>query len=81
LIPGWQMARNFNVPVLIGGTQESLQRDYRINATPSTYLLDEKGQVLFYEDGYKPGDEKTLEAKIAEALNIAPVVSTAGSGQ
>jgi thiol-disulfide isomerase/thioredoxin len=81
LIPGWQMARNFNVPVLIGGTQESLQRDYRINATPSTYLLGEKGQVLFYQDGYKPGDEKTLETRIAEALNIAPVVSTAGSGQ
>jgi cytochrome oxidase Cu insertion factor (SCO1/SenC/PrrC family) len=72
LIAGWQMAKNLTVPVLIGGTQESLQRDYRINSTPSTYLLDENGGVLFREDGYKPGDEKTLEAKIEAALHIVP---------
>ena len=72
LIAGWQMAKNLTVPVLIGGSQESLQRDYHINSTPSTYLLDENGGVLFREDGYKPGDEKTLEAKIEAALNIVP---------
>jgi len=72
LIAGWQMAKNLTVPVLIGGSQESLQRDYHINSTPSTYLLDENGRVLFREDGYKPGDEKTLEAKIQAALNVVP---------
>ena len=72
LIAGWQMAKNLTVPVLIGGTQESLQRDYHINSTPSTYLLDENGRVLFREDGYKPGDEKILEAKIEAALSGAP---------
>ncbi len=72
LIAGWQMAKNLTVPVLIGGGQESLQRDYHINSTPSTYLLDENGRVLFREDGYTPGDEKTLEAKIEAALNIVP---------
>lgn len=70
LIAGWQMAKNLTVPVLVGGTQESLQRDYHVNSTPSTYLLDENGRVLFHEDGYKPGDEKTLEAKIEAALNV-----------
>lgn len=72
LIEGWQMAKNLTVPVLIGGSQESLQRDYHINSTPSTYLLDENGRVLFREDGYTPGDEKTLKAKIEAALNIVP---------
>ena len=70
LIAGWQMVKNFTVPVLIGASQESLQRDYHINTTPSTYLLDEKGRVLYYEDGYKAGDERILEDKIAAALAV-----------
>jgi thiol-disulfide isomerase/thioredoxin len=72
LIAGWQMAKNLTVPVLVGGSQEPLQRDYHIESTPATYLLDGNGRVLFHEDGYKPGDEKVLEAKIAAALNVAP---------
>lgn len=71
LIPGWQMAKNLTVPVLIGGSQESFERDYSIRSTPTTYLLDENGKVLFHEDGYKPGDEKLLDEKIAAALNAA----------
>ena len=70
LIAGWQVAKNLTVPVLVGASQDSLQKDYRINSTPSTYLLGENGQVLFYQDGYKAGDEKILEAKIAAALNV-----------
>ena len=73
------MARNLTVPVLIGSSQEALQRDYRINSTPSTYLLDENGLILFHEDGYKPGDEKALEAKIQAALNVVPAESTSAS--
>jgi cytochrome oxidase Cu insertion factor (SCO1/SenC/PrrC family) len=79
LIAGWQMARNLTVPVLIGGTQESLQRDYSINSTPSTYLLDENGRVLFRADGYKAGDEKTLESRIEAALNVTPAAPATAS--
>jgi peroxiredoxin len=79
LIASWQMAKNLTVPVLIGGSQESLQRDYNINSTPLTYLLDENGRVLFREDGYKPGDEKNLESKIEAALNIAPASQASAS--
>ena len=68
LIPGWAMAKKLNVPVLIGASQDSLQRDYNIVATPSTYLLGPDGKVLFHEDGYKAGDEEILEAKIVEGL-------------
>ncbi len=69
LIAGWQVAKNLTVPVLVGGSQDALQRDYRIESTPATYLLGENGQVLFHKDGYAPGDEKILEAKIEAALN------------
>lgn len=71
LIASWQAAKNLSVPVLIGASQESLQRDYRIESTPATYLLDENGRVLFHADGYQPGDEKTLAAKIEARLKPA----------
>jgi thiol-disulfide isomerase/thioredoxin len=79
LIPGWQMAKNLTMPVLIGASQESLQKDYHIESTPTTYLLDRDGRVLFRADGYKRGDEKTLEAKIGEALNPAPTAPASTS--
>jgi cytochrome oxidase Cu insertion factor (SCO1/SenC/PrrC family) len=72
LIPGWKMAKKLTVPVLLGGAQAALQRDYRIESTPATYLLDENGRVLFHQDGYTPGDEKTLETKIAALLDASP---------
>jgi thiol-disulfide isomerase/thioredoxin len=71
LIAGWQMTKNLNVPVLIGGSQDALTKDYAITSTPATYLLGQRGQVVFHKDGYEPGDEKTLEAKIVEALGLA----------
>jgi cytochrome oxidase Cu insertion factor (SCO1/SenC/PrrC family) len=76
LVAGWAMAKNLTVPVLVGGSQEALQRDYGIQATPATYLLDEHGRVLFHQNGYKPGDEKTLETKIAAVLDTAPAAAT-----
>jgi cytochrome oxidase Cu insertion factor (SCO1/SenC/PrrC family) len=71
LIAGWAMAKNLTVPVLVGGSQDALQRDYRINSTPVTYLLNENGGVILHHEGYKPGDEKTLEARIDGILNAA----------
>ena len=82
LIPGWQVAKNLTVPVLIGATQDALQHDYRIESTPATYLLDETGRVVFHSDGYKAGDEKTLEEKIDTTLNaVAPAPATAEAAQ
>ncbi len=78
LIPGWQMVKNLTVPVLVGPSQEALVKDYRINSTPSTYLLDQKGQVIFHADGYTAGDEKALETKIEELLTgVAAEAQTA----
>ena len=75
LVAGWEMAKNLTVPVLVGASQDAFVRDYHINSTPSTYLLDENGRVLFHEDGYKPGDENALQAKIEAALNPRPAIS------
>jgi cytochrome oxidase Cu insertion factor (SCO1/SenC/PrrC family) len=79
LVPGWEAAKGLTVPVLVGASQAALQRDYRIESTPATYLLDEHGSVIYHADGYKPGDEKTLEAKIAATLGMEAVPATTAS--
>lgn len=71
LIPKWIEEHDFTAPVLIGKSQPSLMRDYDLKATPTNFLLDESGAVLLRQDGYKPGDEEVLEAKIATVLNAA----------
>ncbi len=70
LIPGWQTKYKLAIPVLIGASQDSLMDDYDLTMTPTHYLLGSKGEVLLHQNGYNRGDEKTIEKKIAEALNI-----------
>ena len=70
LIAGWQEKYHFTVPILIGASQDSLMDDYHLTMTPTHYLLGKKGEVLLHQNGYNRGDEKTIEAKIAEALNV-----------
>jgi peroxiredoxin len=68
LIPKWLEQYHLTLPVLIGASQESLARSYDLRSTPTEYLLGPNGEVLFFHSGYAPGDERALEAKIAEAL-------------
>ena len=70
LIPDWQAKYHSTIPVLIGASQESLMDDYNLTITPTHCLLGAKGEVLLRQNGYNRGDEKTIEMKIAEALNI-----------
>jgi len=76
LIAGWQYAKGYTVPILVGGSQDALQRAYNINGTPSNFLLDENGKVIYHVEGYAPGDEKILEDRIAAVLNKAPAVTS-----
>jgi len=68
LIKGWQLGKNLNVPVLVGASQDSLTKDYKLVSTPTSYLLGPSGEVIFLQTGYKPGDVTTLENRIAIAL-------------
>ena len=72
MIPKWMEEHDLTAPVLIGASQESLMRDYDLVATPTHFLLGENSAVLLRQDGFKAGDDKLLEAKIATALNATP---------
>jgi thiol-disulfide isomerase/thioredoxin len=67
-IAEWQAKNQFRVLTLRGASQASLQRDYKLKVTPTHYLLDASGKVLFTHAGYTAGDEKELEARIRKAL-------------
>lgn len=71
-IADWMEKHQFTIPVLIGASQASLQRDYKLKMTPTHYLLDAQGKVLFTHAGYEKGDETDLEGAIQKALALTP---------
>lgn len=67
-IAAWLAKHQFGIPVLIGASQASLQRDYKVKMTPTHYLLDAHGDVVYVHAGYEKGDEVELEQKIQQTL-------------
>ncbi|HWP83885.1 MAG TPA: TlpA disulfide reductase family protein [Terriglobia bacterium] len=67
-IPQWLEKNRFTIPVLIGASQASLQRDYKLKMTPTHYLLNAAGEILFTHAGHEDGDEVKLEEQIQKAL-------------
>lgn len=72
LIERWQAKHGYTVPVLVGATLRRVQEDYGVSMTPTHYLLDAQGTVVWKHAGYRPGDEKTLEQQIRNVLGEAP---------
>jgi peroxiredoxin len=68
LIPRFMKENGLSLPVLTGGWQPSLVRDYDLETTPTHFLLDSKGAILLRQNGYAPGDENALESSIALGL-------------
>ena len=66
LIKNWQATHGYTVPVLLGG--KSAQNDYKLNETPTHYLLDARGKIVSKHSGYTAGDERILEREIQQAL-------------
>jgi peroxiredoxin len=72
LIPEWQAKHQYDIPVLIGASQQYLARRYDIRMTPEHLIIDSDRKILFRQRGYHPGDEKALEENIIKALDLAP---------
>jgi thiol-disulfide isomerase/thioredoxin len=68
LIPQWRKNHGYTIPVLLGG--RSVQDDYNLTMTPTHYLVDSRGSVLWKHSGYEPGDEKAIEREIRHALGL-----------
>jgi thiol-disulfide isomerase/thioredoxin len=68
MLAEWQASRRLTAPILAAG--RSVQRDYRLTMTPTHYLIDANRTVLWKHEGYKPGDEATIEKEVERALAI-----------
>jgi peroxiredoxin len=68
LVADWRAEKGFAFPVLVGADSGRLIEDYRLTATPLTFLIDSQGLVLARFDGYRPGQETEIEERIREEL-------------
>jgi len=60
------MAKNFTLPVIIGASEDTQQKEYHIDSTPAIYLLDENGRVLMNADGTRSATRKLWKRESKE---------------
>jgi peroxiredoxin len=59
--------RRFTFMVLLD-TNTEVFRKFRLYGLPHTFILNDKGEIVFRRYGYKPGDEKEVKAQIEDML-------------
>lgn len=64
-VPAMVQSKGWEFTVLADSKQE-LQQALNFQTIPQTFLLNEKGEIVYAHNGYNPGDEIELEHKIAE---------------
>lgn len=72
LIPEWKSEKGFTFPILVGATRQFLVENYDYQGSPTNFLLNQDGRVVFKHVGYGPGGEKVMEAEIRELLGLDP---------
>ncbi len=64
-VPGIVSSKNWDYKVLSDSKQQ-LQRALNFETIPQTFVLDQKGNIVYSHNGYNPGDEDHLEEVIAK---------------
>ena len=49
---------------ILAATSENARQAFNFQAIPQTFLVDNKGEIVYTHNGYVPGDELELEDKI-----------------
>lgn len=66
-------------PVLVDVDDYAVSRAYDIMATPTVFLIDSNGDVVWQGMGFQKPAMDELSAKVAELLGIEPIDITAGT--
>jgi thiol-disulfide isomerase/thioredoxin len=66
-VPAMVQSKGWEFTVLADSKQE-LQQSLNFQTIPQTFLLNEKGEIVYAHNGYNPGDEVELEHKIMELI-------------
>jgi peroxiredoxin len=62
-------AEGWTFPVLYD-TDQKVSKAYHVKYSPVSYVVSNKGEILFQHAGYKPGQEKALEEAIIKGLGL-----------
>jgi peroxiredoxin len=60
-------------PILVEGDEYPVSKEYDIEATPTVFLIDKAGAVVWQGMGFQRGAVDELSAKTAELLETEPV--------
>ena len=66
--------KDYKFPVLLD-TNSEVARKYYVQNVPYTFILDEKGNIVYSHLGYKKGDELQVKNKIEEFFNTSGKIS------
>ena len=66
-VPAMVQSKGWEFTVL-ADTKQELQQALNFQTIPQTFLLNDKGEIVYSHNGYNPGDEIELEKKIAALL-------------
>ncbi len=67
---------NYSFKVLFD-TEGVHSNDYQVYGFPTTYILDEGGNIVFKHIGFYPGLEVTMENEIRNLLGLSPKLEPA----
>ncbi|MDO8548758.1 MAG: TlpA disulfide reductase family protein [Ignavibacteria bacterium] len=65
-------SKDYNFTVLLD-TNSEVARKYYVRNVPYTFLLDEKGNIVYSHLGHKKGDELQVKKKVEALLSSSPV--------
>ncbi len=66
-------------PILVDDNDYAVSRAYDIMATPTIYLIDRSGMVVWQGMGFQKPAMDELSAKVAELLGTTPLDLTSGT--
>jgi cytochrome c biogenesis protein CcmG, thiol:disulfide interchange protein DsbE len=69
-VPAMVQSKGWEFTVLADSKQE-LQQALNFQTIPQTFLLNDKGEIVYAHNGYNPGDELELEKKIAALKTVS----------
>jgi peroxiredoxin len=72
-------SRRWNFPVLMDPNRKA-RRLYQVTAFPTTFILDLEGRIRYTHQGFKIGEESTLEEEIISLLPPPPEMENGENG-
>ncbi len=67
--------------IVLTDTKRDVGNLFNVRNYPTSFLIDKDGTIASFAQGYMPGDEKQLEAKVVGLLGGGEAGTTSGSTQ